>query len=146
MNKDMTQVNMVRAESSHVDGKVWSQNNGFAAVHRLDLATGNIETFMPFKDSKPGENHNIYDVIPDSQNNLYFTDFAQEHIGRIDAKTGEIKLFEIPTKAFGAAPRHDGCAGPPLVRRIPRQQNRDVRHQNRKVPGMGDAHALVVAL
>jgi len=103
MNKDMTQVNMVRAESSHMDGKVWSQNNGFAAVHRLDLASGNIETFMPFKDSKPGENHNIYDIIPDSQNNLYFTDFAQQHIGRVDAKTGEIKLFELPTKS--SAPR-----------------------------------------
>jgi streptogramin lyase len=103
MNKDMAQVNMVRAEYSHVDGKVWSQNNGFAAVHRLDLASGKIETFMPFKDSKPGENHNIYDVIPDSKNNLYFTDFAQEHIGRIDAKTGEIKLFEVPTKR--SAPR-----------------------------------------
>src|SRR5262249_23399837 len=36
MNKDQTQVNMVRAESSEVDGKVWSQNNGFAAIHRLD--------------------------------------------------------------------------------------------------------------
>ncbi len=69
-----------------------------------------------------------------------------EHIGRIDAKTGEIKLFEMPTKAFGATPRHDGRAGPSLVRRVPRQQNRDVRHQDRKVPGMGDAHALVVAL
>ena len=53
--------------------------------------------------SKPGENHNIYDVIPDSQNNLYFTDFAQEHIGRVDAKTGAIKLYTIPTKA--SAPR-----------------------------------------
>jgi streptogramin lyase len=103
MNKDMAQVNMVRAESAHVDGKVWSQNNGFAAVHRLDLASGNIETFMPFKDTPAGVNHNIYDVIPDSQNNLYFTDFAQEHIGRIDAKTGEIKLFTVPTKA--SAPR-----------------------------------------
>jgi streptogramin lyase len=103
MNKDMAQVNMVRPESAHVDGKVWTQNNGFAAVHRLDLASGKIETFMPFKDSKPGENHNIYDVIPDSQNNLYFTDFAQEHIGRIDAKTGEIKLFRVPTPA--SAPR-----------------------------------------
>jgi virginiamycin B lyase len=103
MNKDMAQVNMVRPESAHVDGKVWAQNNGFAAVHRLDLASGNIETFMPFKDAKPGENHNIYDVIPDSKNNLYFTDFAQEHIGRIDAKTGEIKLFRVPTS--GSAPR-----------------------------------------
>jgi streptogramin lyase len=58
---------------------------------------------MPFKDSRPGENHNIYDVIPDSQNNLYFTDFAQQHIGRIDAKTGEIRLFELLTKH--SAPR-----------------------------------------
>ena len=43
MKKDQTQVNMVRAEQSHVDGKVWSQNNGFAAIHRLDLKTGKIE-------------------------------------------------------------------------------------------------------
>ena len=43
MNKDQTQVNMVRAEQAHVDGKVWSQNNGFAAIHRLDLKTGAIE-------------------------------------------------------------------------------------------------------
>jgi virginiamycin B lyase len=103
MNKDMTQVNMVSPQSSHVDGKVWTQNNGFAAVHRLDLASGNIETFAPFKDTPAGVNHNIYDVIPDSQNNVYFTDFAQEHIGRIDAKTGEVKLFAVPTKA--SAPR-----------------------------------------
>ena len=31
----------------HVDGKVWTQNNGFAGVHRLDLATGKIETWEP---------------------------------------------------------------------------------------------------
>ena len=30
----------------------------------------------------------IYDVIPDAQNNVYFTDFRHRHIGRIDAKTG----------------------------------------------------------
>lgn len=40
LNIDAAQVNMVSPQSSHVDGKVWSQNNGFAAVHRLDLATG----------------------------------------------------------------------------------------------------------
>ena len=103
MNKDMAQVNMVRAESAAVDGKVWSQNNGFAAVHRLDPATGNIETIAPFKDSKAGETHNIYDIVPDSQNNVYFTDFAQQHIGRVDAKTQKVTLFEIPTKK--SAPR-----------------------------------------
>jgi streptogramin lyase len=103
MNKDMTQVNMVRPESAAVDGKVWSQNNGFAAIHRLDLKTGQIETITPFTATKAGENHNIYDIIPDAENNVYFTDFAQQHIGRVDAKTGKTTLYELPTKA--SAPR-----------------------------------------
>src|SRR3954453_428842 len=102
-NIDAAQVNMVSPQSSHVDGKVWSQNNGFAGVHRLDLATGQIETWEPFKDAPKGEPHNIYDVIPDSKNNVYFTDFRQRHIGRIDAKTGEVNLYAMPTSA--AAPR-----------------------------------------
>ncbi len=100
-NIDASQVNMVRPESSHVDGKVWSQNNGFAAVHRLDLSTGKIETFEPYKTSKIP--HNIYDVIPDSQNNVYYTDFRNFHIGRIDAKTGEVKIYTALTPR--SAPR-----------------------------------------
>jgi len=102
-NQDMTQLNMASPQSSHVDGKVWLQNNGFAMIHRLDPATGRFEDFAPFKNSKEGENHNIYDVIPDSHNNAYFTDFYAEHIGRIDAKTGAIKLWPTPTRA--SAPR-----------------------------------------
>ncbi len=102
-NQAMTQVNMVRAESSAVDGKVWSQNNGFASIHRLDLASGKIETIEPFRDAKAGENHNIYDIVPDSQNNLYFTDFAQQQIGRIDAKTLKIAFYQLPT--MKSAPR-----------------------------------------
>jgi streptogramin lyase len=102
-NRDMTQVNMASPQSSHVDGKIWLQNNGFAMIHRLDPATGKFEDFAPFKGSKEGENHNIYDVIPDSHNNVYFTDFYAEHIGRIDAKTGQIRLFPTPTRA--SAPR-----------------------------------------
>jgi streptogramin lyase len=103
-NKDMTQVNMTSPGSSYVDGKVWTNNNGFAAVHRLDLATGKFETWEPFRDGvAKGKNHNIYDVIGDSQNNAYFTDFANEHIGRIDAKTGKLTLYTIPTAR--SAPR-----------------------------------------
>ena len=100
-NLPSTQLNQVAAMNSGVDGKVWSQNSGFAGVHRFDLATGGVETWAPFKESK--EPHNIYDVISDSKNNAFFTDFRKEHIGRIDAKTGEVKLYEIPTK--GASPR-----------------------------------------
>ncbi len=105
-NIDAAQVNMASAQSSHVDGKVWMQNNGFAGVHRLDVASGNVETWEPFKSAPKGEPHNIYDVIPDSQNNAWFTDFRQRHIGRIDARSGEVKLFEIPGAPQGVrAPR-----------------------------------------
>ncbi len=101
MNKDQTQVNMVRAEHSHVDGKVWSQNNGFAAIHRLDLKTGQIETLEPFKAAGVGETHNIYDVIPDSKNNVYFTDIAAEYIGKVDKDTMKVTLFQMPKKPAG---------------------------------------------
>jgi virginiamycin B lyase len=104
-NIDAAQVNMVSPQSAHVDGKVWAQNNGFAGVHRLDLASGKVETWEPFKNAPKGEPHNIYDVIPDSQNNVFFTDFRLRHIGRIDARTGELKLFAIPGADGVRAPR-----------------------------------------
>jgi virginiamycin B lyase len=101
MQKDQTQVNMVRAESSHVDGKVWSQNNGFAAIHRLDTKTGHIESLEPFKAAGVGETHNIYDVIPDSKNNAYFTDIAAEYIGKVDKDTMKVTLYQMPKKPAG---------------------------------------------
>ncbi|MEE2638028.1 MAG: hypothetical protein VYE68_12440, partial [Acidobacteriota bacterium] len=36
-------------------------------------------------------------ISPDSGNNLWFMDFSNEHIGRIDAVSGEIALYETPT-------------------------------------------------
>jgi streptogramin lyase len=104
-NIDSAQVNMVSPQYAHVDGKVWTQNNGFAGVHRLDFATGKIETWEPFKDAPKGQTHNIYDVVPDSKNNAWFTDFRQKHIGRIDAKTGAIAIFEMPASVAVTAPR-----------------------------------------
>jgi virginiamycin B lyase len=101
MNKEMAQVNMVGPESLQVDGKLWSQNNGFAAVHRLDVKTGTIETIAPFKNAGVGENHNIYDIVPDSANNAYFTDIAADYIGRVDSKTAEVKLYPLPGKNSG---------------------------------------------
>jgi virginiamycin B lyase len=100
-NIDAAQINMVSPQGSRVDGKVWAQNNGFAGIHRLDVASGKWETFEPFRGASGP--HNIYDVIPDSKNNVYFTDFRQHHIGKIDAKTGRIDLYEIPTPR--SAPR-----------------------------------------
>ena len=99
LNKDNTQINMTSPMHHALDGKVWAQNNGFAGVHRVDLKSGKWETWEPFKESPTG--HNIYDVIADSQNNAWFTDIGKEHIGRIDAKTGKITMYETPTKSSG---------------------------------------------
>jgi len=104
-NIDAAQVNMVSPQAAHVDGKVWTQNNGFAGVHRLDIKSGQIETWEPYKSAPKGEPHNIYDVVPDSQNNAWFTDFRWRNIGRIDAKTGEVRIFQIPTDKQVVAPR-----------------------------------------
>jgi len=78
---------MVSPQAAHVDGKVWTQNNGFAGVHRLDLRPRRSRPGSRSRRRPRASRHNIYDVIPDSKNNAYFTDFRQHHIGRIDAVT-----------------------------------------------------------
>jgi streptogramin lyase len=98
-NRPNTQINMTSPMNIGIDGKIWAQNNGFAGVHRIDLKTGTWETWEPFKAAPVG--HNIYDVISDSKNNAWFTDIGRETIGRIDAKTGEVKLYSTPTKSSG---------------------------------------------
>src|SRR5688572_28858182 len=98
-NRPNTQINMTSPMNVGVDGKIWAQNNGFAGVHRVDIKTGAWETWEPFKAAPVG--HNIYDVISDSQNNVWFTDIGRETIGRIDAKTKEVTLFSTPTKSSG---------------------------------------------
>ena len=98
-NRPNTQINMTSPLNIGVDGKIWAQNNGFAGVHRVDLKSGKWETWEPFKAAPVG--HNIYDVISDSKNNAWFTDIGRETIGRIDAQTGEVKLFSTPTKSSG---------------------------------------------
>ncbi|MDB5811254.1 MAG: streptogramin lyase [Betaproteobacteria bacterium] len=99
LNRANSQVNMTSPMTTHIDGRIWTQNNGVGGVHRVDLKTGTWETWEPFKASPVG--HNIYDVVGDSRNNVFFTDIGKEHIGRIDAKTGKITLHETPTKASG---------------------------------------------
>jgi streptogramin lyase len=99
LNGDHVQINQVSPEHHKVDGKVWLQDAGTYTVLRLDEKSGKFEVFEPFKIPRP----NIYDVISDPQNNVYFTVFGREDIGRIDAKTGKITIAPTPTK--GSAPR-----------------------------------------
>ena len=97
LNGDYVQINQVAPEHWHVDGKVWLQDAGTYTVLRLDLKSGKFEAFAPFPIPRP----NIYDVISDPQNNVYFTVLGKEHIGRIDAASGKIILRQTPTPGSG---------------------------------------------
>ena len=105
-NNAATQVNMVHPERSSVDGKVWLENHGYTMILRMDLASGTFEPFEPFKGAfEKGEVHNIYDVVPDSKNNAYFTDFEQGQIGRVDAKPGRSRSTRPPHRTRSHAGR-----------------------------------------
>jgi streptogramin lyase len=101
MNSDISQVNMVQPRHAGVDGKVWTNDNGLAGLHRLDLATGAIETLEPNKDIGGVRVHNLYDIASDSRNNVFFTDLNTELMGRVDAKTKEVTFYKTPTPRAG---------------------------------------------
>jgi len=97
LNGPHVQINQVSPGRAHVDGKVWLQDAGTYTVLRLDPASGTFEVFEPYKIPRP----NVYDVIPDSRNNGHFLTMGSEDIGRIDAKTGEVRIFKTPTSRSG---------------------------------------------
>jgi len=80
-----------------VDGKVWVMNNGEWTIMRLDLASGRWERFTALPAPRP----NHYQVLSDSGNNAWFTVMGRADVGRIDAKTGEIALFQTDNRNSG---------------------------------------------
>jgi virginiamycin B lyase len=95
LNSDVAQQSMVMPVNSAADGKVWTNNAGARVLLRLDLATRTWEAFEPFKGITGA--HQTYGIASDSKNNIYFMDFADKGIGKIDAKTGKNSLFPAPT-------------------------------------------------
>ena len=100
-NDDVAQTNMVTTRAD-VDGKIWTNNVGHGDIYRLDVKTGKMEHFEPYK-SLPADwpqakrPHAIYGIAADSHDNLFFTDFVGQWIGRVDAKTGAASFYETPT-------------------------------------------------
>jgi virginiamycin B lyase len=101
-NDDVTQLNMLGLQYA-VDGNIWTNNAGNQNVYRINLASGAYERFDPLKLLPAGHKYSIYGIASDSQNNLFFTEFLTQYIGRIDAKTGAVKYFTTPTA--GSRPR-----------------------------------------
>ncbi|HTM07188.1 MAG TPA: carboxypeptidase regulatory-like domain-containing protein [Verrucomicrobiae bacterium] len=100
---DHTQQSMVSPTGSHVDGKVWTNNQDTHAIYRLDVGSGKFENLGEFQ--IPGEKRSInaYGIPADAQNNLYLLEFGANNIGRIDAKTKEFKVYSTVTA--GSRPR-----------------------------------------
>jgi streptogramin lyase len=96
LNNNVTQINMLGLQYG-VDGKVWTNNAGNQDIYRIDVNSGEYEVFQPLKQLTDGK-HSIYGIAPDSKNNLYFLEFLDNYIGRIDAKTGKVTFWRTPTE------------------------------------------------
>jgi len=95
-DNSVTQLNMLGLEHQ-VDGKLWTNNAGNQEVYRIDLASGKYETLAPMKSITTPGNHTIYGIASDSKNNLWFMEFQDNYIGKVDAKTLGISLYRAPT-------------------------------------------------
>jgi len=97
-NDDTVQLNFTGLRHD-VDGKVWTKSVGTQHIFRLDLKTSQWERFHPTDYLPEGapKNAGIYQVISDSQNNLWMAEFTAGHIGKIDAKTTKVTWWPFPT-------------------------------------------------
>jgi len=90
-----TQASMVAPRFSHVDGKVWTNNQETREYYRLDLATGKFENTGKAID-KNGRQISAYGIPTDHDNNLYLLEFGGTSIGRRDAKTLDVEIWRTP--------------------------------------------------
>ena len=96
-NDDTVQLNFTGLRYD-VDGKIWTKSVGTQHIFRLDLATSKWERFHPTDYLPAGLKHaGIYQVMADSQNNLWMAEFTEGHLGKIDAKTTEVTWYPMPT-------------------------------------------------
>jgi len=96
LNDLQAQLSMVSTKQ-YVDGKIWTDNAGPHDIYRLDLESGKYETFHPLNELPGKGPFSIYGLDADSHNNVYFSEFQTNYIGRIDAKTKEVKFYQTPT-------------------------------------------------
>jgi virginiamycin B lyase len=90
-----TQASMVSPQNSHVDGKVWTNNQEDHSSYRLDLASGQFENMGQNKDPS-GKQISAYGMPTDRYNNLYQLEFGGQSIGYRDVKTDKVTIFRTP--------------------------------------------------
>ncbi|HEY1982009.1 MAG TPA: carboxypeptidase regulatory-like domain-containing protein, partial [Xanthobacteraceae bacterium] len=98
LDDDAMQQSMVMPAAANVDGKVWTNDVARQSIMRLDLATGQYQRIDPFKLVGNGRLHAPYGMAADPGNNLYFMDFGDENIVRVDGKSGAATIYPTPTE------------------------------------------------
>jgi len=96
-NDDAMQQSMVMPRAAKVDGTVWTNDVARQQIMRLDLETGKYQRIDPFTLLSKDRIHAPYGMTADAKNNLYFMDFGDENIGRVDAKTNAVTIYPTPT-------------------------------------------------
>src|SRR5438132_481948 len=94
MIKPDSQTALIGIQNWTVDNKIWIQDPARRGVYRINVSSGETELFEPFANG-PGS---PYTIQADKENNLYFLNFGGTHIGRIDAKSGQMALYPTPTR------------------------------------------------
>jgi virginiamycin B lyase len=99
LDSDTAQQSMVMPRHSRVDGKVWTNDVNTHSILRLDVASGTYERVDPFAGMPIGGNrqHSPYGMAADQNNDLFFMDFGDESVGRVDAKTFRATIYPTPT-------------------------------------------------
>jgi streptogramin lyase len=86
---------MVAAQNSHVDGKIWTNNQEVHKIYRFDIATEQYEDKGVATDAK-GDHISAYGIPSDSQNNVWLLEQGNTRIGLLDAKTNVAKIYTTP--------------------------------------------------
>jgi streptogramin lyase len=90
-----TQSTMVAAQNSHVDGKIWTNNQETHNILRFDLATEKYEDKGVATDAG-GKHITAYGIPSDSKNNVWLLEQGNTRIGLLDAKTNVAKIYATP--------------------------------------------------
>ncbi|MGA2893193.1 MAG: carboxypeptidase regulatory-like domain-containing protein [Xanthobacteraceae bacterium] len=98
LDDDAMQQSMVMPRAAGVDGQVWTNDVARQSIMRLDLKTGHYRRIDPFGLLSKDRPHAPYGMAADAANDLYFMDFGDENIGRIDAKSGAVTIYPTPTE------------------------------------------------
>ena len=96
-----SRITVLDPSAKSVNGLIWV--NGYKGGEMGVAYQVNPETneWTPVTHPASAPPHNAYDVIADSQNNMYGINMDKEHVWWTDAKTLETKFYRIPTAGAG---------------------------------------------